>query len=345
MKTATAPDETQMRHWYMSDSSTPYGCIPTNLMLHSAAGTNNRSKHDVIDALGRSSTSLRAGLGSACLATSVTATVLSQQRYNSYGEVDWSIGAGMRRRERAREAVRMKSANHMIRKGALIIAALSMLGCNAERTNTRDSTPSAVPVATITRELPSRPIATLLPGARTSETYVQISRFAITPGVSSASDVEALLGMPKAKYLVGSIQIWQYAAAPDNRFAIGNIHIDLANQRVYEIDYELPKSYTTRQVIDDLGPPGLTVLSLPNPEHNSGAPALGTYELWWPQLHLTVWIYCSGYREEECRAPSASEKRFYMSVLDDQGEAERWNARFSDSSLIRKEIPWPGLNP
>ena len=227
----------------------------------------------------------------------------------------------------------------------MVVAALSLLGCNAERTIARDPTPSAEPIATITRRPPSTPIATLLPGARTSETYVQLLRLGITPRVSSASDVEALVGIPKAKYLVGSAQIWQYAAAPDNRFAIGSIHIDIASQRVDQVDYELPRSYSTQQIIDDLGPPGLTILSLPNPEHNSGAPALGTYELWWPQLHLTVWIYCSGYREEECRAPSVSEKRFHVSVMDDQGDAERWNARFSDPSRIRKEISWPGLGP
>jgi hypothetical protein len=34
-------------------------------------------------------------LGSATLATSVTGTVLSQQRYKPYGEVRWSSGAGM----------------------------------------------------------------------------------------------------------------------------------------------------------------------------------------------------------------------------------------------------------
>ncbi len=239
----------------------------------------------------------------------------------------------------------MKSANHRIRQGAIVVAALSLLGCNSERTTTHDPTRSAVPIATITRKPPSTPFATLVPNARASETYVQLLRFGITPRLSSVSDVEALLGMPKAKYLVGSVQIWQYSAAPDNRFAIGNVHIDLASQRVDKLDFELPKSYSTQKIVDDLGPPGLTMLSLPNPEHSSGAPALGTFELWWPQLHLTVWIYCSGYREEECRAPSVSEKRFYVSLQDDQGDAERWNSRLSDPSRIRKEIPWPGLSP
>ncbi len=239
----------------------------------------------------------------------------------------------------------MKSANHWIRQVAFVVTVLSLLGCNAERATTRDSTPSAVPIATITSEAPATPIATLLPGARASETYLQLLRFGITPRLSSAKDVEGLLGAPVKKRLMAKSEIWQYATVSDSGFGIGYVHIDLASQRVDAIDFDLPRSYSIQRIIDDLGPPGVIALNLPDPERQSGAPALGGFDMWWPQLHLTVYIYCNGYREEQCQAPSASETRYFVSLLDDQGDAERWNARFSDPSRIRKEIPWPGLSP
>lgn len=239
----------------------------------------------------------------------------------------------------------MKSAHHRIRQGAIVVAALSLLGCNAELTNTRASTPSAVPMATITIKPPSTPFATLVPGARASETYVQLLRFGITPRLSSARDVEGLLGAPEKKRLAGQAEIWQYATASDGGFGIGYVHFDLASQRVDAIDFDVPGSYNIQQIIDDLGPPGLTVLTLPDPERQSGAPALGGFDMWWPQLLLTVSVYCNGYREAECRMPSASERRISLTMSDDAGDKERWTARVSYANRIRKEILWPGLGP